>query len=102
MTLRALPNQTAGTGSAKTNLLGLLCLTIAEARPSETNWPGWRGPRGDGSSMDPNVPVKWTMTDDEVMESMTDHLGRVMSIEKWVKLRKTVAEIYKERENTAW
>jgi hypothetical protein len=66
MTLRALPNQTAGTGSAKTNLLGLLCLTIAEARPSETNWPGWRGPRGDGSSMDPNVPVKWTMTDDEV------------------------------------
>ena len=42
------------------------------------------------------------MTDDEVMESMTDHMGRVMSIEKWVKLRKTVAEIYKERENTAW
>jgi len=23
------------------------------------NWPGWRGPRGDGSSADQNVPLTW-------------------------------------------
>ena len=23
------------------------------------NWPGWRGPNGDGTSMETNLPVKW-------------------------------------------
>src|SRR4051795_13473843 len=23
------------------------------------NWPGWRGPRGDGTSLEQNVPVRW-------------------------------------------
>ena len=23
------------------------------------NWPGWRGPRGDGSSLEKNIPVHW-------------------------------------------
>ena len=27
---------------------------------SAENWPGWRGPRGDGSSLDRNVPTKWS------------------------------------------
>jgi outer membrane protein assembly factor BamB len=26
------------------------------------NWPGWRGPRGDGTSQDKNVPTKWNAT----------------------------------------
>jgi outer membrane protein assembly factor BamB len=25
------------------------------------NWPGWRGPRGDGSSLDSKVPAKWSL-----------------------------------------
>src|SRR3989304_310386 len=24
------------------------------------NWPGWRGPRGDGSSLEDEVPVRWS------------------------------------------
>lgn len=32
------------------------------AEPEET-WPGWRGPRGDGSSLDETVPLKWTTQD---------------------------------------
>ncbi len=39
-------------------LSGLLTITIASA-PSE-NWPGWRGPRGDGTSLEANVPIQWT------------------------------------------
>ena len=27
------------------------------------DWPGWRGPRGDGSSVETNAPVRWTGTE---------------------------------------
>jgi outer membrane protein assembly factor BamB len=30
------------------------------------NWPGWRGPRGDGTSLEKNVPVKWSGTQNVV------------------------------------
>lgn len=26
------------------------------------NWPGWRGPRGDGTSFETNLPVRWSAT----------------------------------------
>jgi outer membrane protein assembly factor BamB len=30
------------------------------------NWPGWRGPRGDGTSREKNVPVNWSGTQNVV------------------------------------
>jgi outer membrane protein assembly factor BamB len=27
------------------------------------DWPGWRGPRGDGTSLETNVPVRWSATE---------------------------------------
>ncbi len=30
------------------------------------NWPGWRGPRGDGTSIEKNVPVRWSGTQNVV------------------------------------
>lgn len=33
-------------------------MLIATSATAE-NWPGWRGPRGDGSSSEANVPVRW-------------------------------------------
>jgi hypothetical protein len=39
-----------------------LCFIIAVAAVSPTlgeNWPGWRGPRGDGSSLDAAPPKRW-------------------------------------------
>lgn len=45
----------------------LLCLGFVLACLTSTargeNWPGWRGPRGDGSSQEPNVPVHWSDTE---------------------------------------
>ena len=46
------------------NLLKQLCilatvLTGAFESASAENWPGWRGPRGDGSSVDRDVPTNW-------------------------------------------
>jgi outer membrane protein assembly factor BamB len=36
---------------------GLLVLCVSQA--SAENWPGWRGPRGDGTSQETNLPTKW-------------------------------------------
>ena len=38
----------------------LILLALGSARAE--NWPGWRGPRGDGSSAEPNVPTQWSAT----------------------------------------
>jgi outer membrane protein assembly factor BamB len=34
---------------------GRLAASAADAE----NWPGWRGPRGDGTSLETNVPTRW-------------------------------------------
>jgi outer membrane protein assembly factor BamB len=39
-------------------LLATAFLGGAQSSQAE-DWPGWRGPRGDGSSLEKNVPVKW-------------------------------------------
>ena len=38
-------------------LLASLCHATAE------NWPAWRGPRGDSTSLETNVPTKWDVAD---------------------------------------
>lgn len=41
-------------------LLGMLLLA---APATAENWPGWRGPRGDGTSSEAAAPLKWSATD---------------------------------------
>jgi outer membrane protein assembly factor BamB len=43
----------------------LLCALLATATSTAQaeNWPGWRGPRGDGSCIEENVPDKWDPAD---------------------------------------
>jgi outer membrane protein assembly factor BamB len=36
-----------------------LAAALTAAEPGAENWPGWRGPRGDGSSQEANLPTKW-------------------------------------------
>lgn len=43
------------TGSLTGLLVGLLCLDFLNAE----DWPSWRGPRGDGVSLEQAVPVTW-------------------------------------------
>jgi outer membrane protein assembly factor BamB len=35
--------------------LAVLSVTPVQAEP----WPGWRGPRGDGTCLEPNIPTNW-------------------------------------------
>src|SRR5436190_10305532 len=41
----------------------ILCILFLLASPillaAETNWPMWRGPQGDGSSSEENIPTRW-------------------------------------------
>jgi outer membrane protein assembly factor BamB len=39
----------------------LPCLLLAASSSAE-DWPGWRGPRGDGTSAEKNVPLEWSAT----------------------------------------
>jgi hypothetical protein len=48
-------------------LVGFIWLTsigVAAAATIE-NWPGWRGPRGDGSSLETHLPIQWNGPDNQ-------------------------------------
>ncbi len=38
----------------------LLAMLFFAGSVQAENWPGWRGPRGDGTSLEKNVPVRWS------------------------------------------
>ncbi len=40
-------------------LVFLLLIVITFSETQAQNWPGWRGPNGDGTSIETNLPVKW-------------------------------------------
>ena len=44
------------------------------------NWPGWRGPRGDGSSLDPGLPVSWTIKENLVWKAPLPGKGHASPI----------------------
>ena len=58
---------TVGSGKIINRIIVLLCLAMplilifSDAALAE-NWPGWRGPRGDGTSLEKNVPIRWSGT----------------------------------------
>ena len=41
------------------SLLPLLAACLVTITSQAENWPGWRGPRGDGSSNSTTPPLKW-------------------------------------------
>ena len=41
------------------HLLALISVVFLAAACQAENWPGWRGPRGDGTSLETDVPLHW-------------------------------------------
>ena len=39
------------------------------------NWPGWRGPRGDGTSQESGLPTKWSGTENVVWKTPIPGIG---------------------------
>ncbi len=40
-------------------LPAIICLIIVTSSSPAEDWPGWRGPRGDGTSLDADIPTHW-------------------------------------------
>src|SRR5688500_8895155 len=54
--------------------LSLCFLAIASTLRAE-NWPGWRGPRGDGTSREQSVPTRWNAPSGENIAWKIDVAG---------------------------
>jgi outer membrane protein assembly factor BamB len=52
-------------------IAGLLLTNAAFAE----DWPGWRGPRGDGSSLETDVPLNWSKTSNIAWKSAIPGIG---------------------------
>ena len=44
---------------------------VTSADAAAENWPGWRGPRGDGTSHEPDIPTTWGAERERRLESRT-------------------------------
>ncbi|MBI3875410.1 MAG: PQQ-binding-like beta-propeller repeat protein [Verrucomicrobia bacterium] len=59
-----------------------LCVAMAAftSVARSENWPGWRGPRGDGTSAEKNVPVKWSGTENVLWKTplATGHASPIL------------------------
>jgi len=57
--------------------VGLAAMLVAV---SAENWPAWRGPRGDGTSLEKNVPVRWSATSNVVWKTELPGVGHASPI----------------------
>src|SRR5688500_4983513 len=58
--------------------LTVLCLAPTLARAE--NWPGWRGPRGDGSSEEKGLPTAWSETENIAWKEAIPGVGHTSPI----------------------
>ena len=60
--------------------LSIVALGIAFSSPLRAeNWPMWRGPRGDGTSLEKNVPTQWSSTQNVALEDRHPRQGTCFS-----------------------
>jgi outer membrane protein assembly factor BamB len=64
--------------ACSTLLAGVLVVSLNSA--SAENWPAWRGPRGDGTSMEKNVPTHWGAAGNVVWKTAVPGAGHASPI----------------------
>ncbi|HWA98501.1 MAG TPA: PQQ-binding-like beta-propeller repeat protein [Pirellulales bacterium] len=57
----------------------LLASCVATMASAE-NWPCWRGPRGDGTSRETNVPIRWSATENVLWKVEVPGMGHASPI----------------------
>src|SRR5436189_4243952 len=65
--------------AARPQLPLVLLLGLAFSAPAE-NWPCWRGPRLDGTSLETNVPLHWSATSNVVWKTELPGSGHASPI----------------------
>jgi len=63
---------------AATGLIVALLANIGSARAE--NWPCWRGPRGDGTSLETGIPTRWSSTENVAWKVSVPYLGHASPI----------------------
>jgi outer membrane protein assembly factor BamB len=61
-------------------VLTVACALILPAAARAENWPGWRGPRGDGTSLETGVPVCWSGTSNVLWKTEIPGTGHASPI----------------------
>ena len=61
-------------------LFACLAGLVLSCAVSAENWPGWRGPRGDGSSLDKNLPQHWSPSENVAWKSAVPGVGHASPI----------------------
>ena len=56
------------------------CATQSGTGNVSENWPGWRGPRGDGTSLEQNVPTQWSATSGIVWKTELPGIGHASPV----------------------
>jgi outer membrane protein assembly factor BamB len=61
--------------------LSLVCgISFGAGALRAENWPGWRGPRGDGTSLENELPTRWSDTDNVAWRIDVSHAGHASPI----------------------
>lgn len=55
-------------------------LALASVAVSAENWPGWRGPRGDGSVADGPLPVSWSVPENVIWKVPMPGVGHASPV----------------------
>ena len=53
----------------------VVVVSIAQSPVVGEDWPGWRGPRGDGTSLETRVPTKWSGSDNVAWKTPVPGVG---------------------------
>jgi outer membrane protein assembly factor BamB len=61
-------------------ILWMLIFSLSLAVTRAEDWPGWRGPRGDGTSLETNVPMHWTSSSNVVWRTEIPGQGHASPI----------------------
>jgi outer membrane protein assembly factor BamB len=56
-------------------LVGSVILAMGATVVPAENWPGWRGPRGDGTSAEKDVPLNWSATSNVLWKTALNGQG---------------------------
>jgi outer membrane protein assembly factor BamB len=59
----------------RTHVVGLVISLLLAGSLQAENWPGWRGPRLDGSSLEKHLPLKWTAKENIAWQATIPGIG---------------------------
>jgi outer membrane protein assembly factor BamB len=60
---------------ARMTIIGMAICVVFGGTSWAEEWPGWRGPRLDGSSREKNLPLQWTTTENIAWKSAVPGVG---------------------------